>query len=234
MSSSAEGGAVIAGAVLAPLTLTYAAGWLLVQGGKLVVSAVEQNERLVQEKKKELAAAEQIRKDRALVARNKIIESCKALLLELEDKDDVPSSQALQLDEICWELKEVCKGSPEGSADEIERRNAQAMTLVDKITHQLKSLRDVMICDGGEYDGYAVSDLLDDLRISVAARTIRATIGENVVVTSHRKIEREGLQERLSNALIQLCSYVQSWLKTLDCMSCMKRKVAFLTAAFRA
>ena len=33
MSSSAEGGAVIAGAVLAPLTLTYAAGWLLVQGG---------------------------------------------------------------------------------------------------------------------------------------------------------------------------------------------------------
>lgn len=209
MSSSAEGGAVIAGAVLAPLTLTYAAGWLLVQGGKLVVSAVEQNERLVQEKKKELAAAEQIRKDRALVARNKIIDSCKALLLELEDKDDVPSSQALQLDEIRWELKEVCEGSPEGSADEIDRRNAQAMTLLDKITHRLTGLRDVMICDGGEYDGYAVSDLLDDLRISVAASTIRATIGENVVVTSHRKIEREGLQERLEAVVKRIDAALQ-------------------------
>lgn len=197
MSSGAEGGAGIALAVMAPVALTFAAGWMLFQGGKLVVSVIEANERFVEEKKADLAAGEQRRKDMAVAGRKKIVDSCRSILSEIEDDDDISVENLLEIDIIRSDLEHICSETVRDNADDIERSNARAMALLDQIAGRLKRIQEIIICDSGEYDGYAVSDLLDDMRLTIAACNIRSTVGENVVVTDYHEIERKELLEQL-------------------------------------
>ena len=192
MSSEIEGTGLIVAAVALPAVAAFGAGWLAWQGGKLLLEANAAVDRNIAEKKRQLAEAEKQRKATAIAAHEQMAAMCRNVLTELDGLGGT-ESEILRA-----ELRQIGTEHLPDDAAQIESINAAGLTQLERIVNRQKRLRDIKIFGSGVYDGLAMADLMDDLRLAILTAEIMETTGTDVKAADPLVLERAGLNRRLS------------------------------------
>ncbi len=205
MSSEIEGAGLIVAAVALPVAAAFGAGWLAWQAGKLLVEANEAVDRDIQEKQRQLQEAEKQRKLTAQAGRRQLQAMCASVLAEL----DATGGNAVEVEAMRQELRQISGSLLPEDAVGIEDRNLADLARLERIVNCQKRLQDVKIFGSGIYDGLSVADLMDDLRLAVAAAKIAETRGKDVKVADPAVLERVKLNHRLSEVSTQVMTALE-------------------------
>lgn len=214
MSSEMIGGGAIAAILLAPAALAagaaFGAGWVAWQAGKLAISAADSiNE---EARIRQLQAKEQERQkhDAALAAHRQMVDMCKGVLTQLESTQ---TKDLAELEAMGRELRRICQEPVPADTVRIESLNARGLLALERVVARQGKLRQLQLDGCEEYAGRALSDLMDDLRLSVATVQVSETRGDNVAAADPRALERAELNKRLaavSARVLDALNYVVS------------------------
>ncbi|MCD7822667.1 MAG: hypothetical protein LUG86_01405 [Oscillospiraceae bacterium] len=212
MSSGAESGGVIAAAVLLPVGAAVGAalgaGWLAWKAGSLLVEANRAVDEEIREKKRQLAEAMEHRKRSALAAHSQLVAMCTQLISELDgtrvssDAADIEEQEKLKA-----ELRALCEKEVPDDVNKIEDMNSFDLMRLDRLISKKKHLLELQFEGGGsEYHGLSLADLMNDIRIAIAAMKIQATKGSDIRAADPVALERAKLNEKLSRVTARVAS----------------------------
>ena len=204
MSSEMFGGGIIAAAVLAPPAIfagvvvgtAVGAGWLALQAGKLAISAAEGVNEEVRRKQFQLQEAEKQRKTAALAGHKQLVDMCQGVLTQL---GSTHSGDLAELETMRRELRKICQETLPEDPARIESLTARGLMALERIVARQSQLKSLQLGSTGEYAGYALSDLMEDLRVAVSSAQITQTTGTNVTAADPKALERAALHRRLTD-----------------------------------
>lgn len=200
MSSGAEAGGSIAGAVILPAVVAYGAGWLAWQSGKLIVEANRAVDRQIAEKKHQMEAAAKQRRMAAEAGHDQLVNTCRQLLEELENTSHNADAAAIvRLETMKGELRRIAGSPVPGDIIQLETQNVMGYIKLDSIVRNREQLSSVITANEVLYYGLSLADLMDDLRVAFGAFSIGAMSGQNVAAADPAVLERAELNGRLSD-----------------------------------
>lgn len=198
MSSEVDGIGIIAAPVILPAAVAFGAGWLAWQGGKLLIEANRSVDRQIAEKKRQLEEAARHRKMAALAAHGQLVDMCSQILFQLESGSAAGSIVGFaEIEQLKYDLKKICEEPVPDDVAQIESLTSLGYLKLDKVIRQQSQIASLELTDSeaGLYRGLSVADLMDDLRIAIAAMDIRATVGMDVKAADPAVLERAKLNE---------------------------------------
>lgn len=212
MSSEVDGIGVIAAPVVLPAAVAFGAGWLAWQAGKLLVEANRAADRQIAEKKRQLEEAAHHRKMAALAAHRQLVDMCSQIFSQLESGSSVGSIVGFaEIEQLKYDLKKISEEPIPNDAAQIESLTSLGYLKLDKIVRQQKQIASLELSDSeaGLYRGLSVADLMDDLRIAIAAMDIKATIGKDVKAADPVVLERAKLNRAFEDITKQIMSALE-------------------------
>lgn len=215
MSSEVDGIGIIAAPVILPAAVAFGAGWLAWQGGKLLIEANRAVDRQIAEKKRQLEEAARHRKMAALAAHGQLVDMCSQILSQLESGNTSGSIIGFaEIEQLKYDLKKICEETIPDDTAQIESLTSLGYLKLDKIIRQQAQIASLELSDSeaGLYRGSSVADLMDDLRIAIAAMDIKATIGQNVKAADPAVLERV----KLNAAFEDVTSRIMAALESVD------------------
>lgn len=218
MSSEVDGLGIIAVPVILPAAVALGAGWLAWQGGKLLVEANRAADRQIAEKKRQLAEAERHRKMCAVAAHNQLADMCSQILSQLENSSVLTSITGLsEIEQLKYELKKICEENLPDDTAQIEALTSVGYLKLDKIVRQQNQLASMTLTDSesGLYRGLSLVDLMDDLRIAIAAMDIQATNGADVRAADPAVLERA----KLNDAFVAVTNRIMTALENIEILT---------------
>lgn len=215
MSSEIDGIGLIAAPVILPAAVALGAGWLAWQGGKLLVEANREIDRQIAEKKRQLAEAERHRKMCAVAAHNQLVDMCSQVLSQLETGNVATGITGFaEIEQLKYELKKICEENIPDDTVQIESLTSVGYLKLDKIVRQQSQLANMKLSDSdaGLYRGQSLADLMDDLRIAIAAMDINATVGTDVRAADPAVLERA----KLNDAFVTIINRIMTALEDTE------------------
>lgn len=215
MSSGVESGGVIAAAVMSPVAIAFGAGWLAWQGGKLLVEAGRAMEEEIANKQRQMEEAARHRMMAARAAHDQLADLC-AQLLQQMDAEAAGSADAdfAEAEQLKYDLQRICQTPLPDDAGQIESITSMGYHVMEDVVRRknhLAALR-LQATASGLYQGQAVADLMDDLRLAVEAVEIRAAKGADVTAADPLVLERSKLNGELS----QVTAKIMAALDTIE------------------
>jgi len=224
MSSGTEAGGVIAVAVALPAAAAAVSaaalvgtalgvGWVAWQGGRLAVEANRAVNREIERDKRRLAEEERRRKTTAILAHDQLVDMCSQIVAQLEDGNESGQLAGVtETEQIKLELKRVCSEILPEDVDQIEKMTSRGLLVLDKATRRKQQISQMQLsaASGGLYRGLSVADLMDDLRIAVGAMEVKATNGRNVSAADPDVLERNRLNDSLSETTARVISALET------------------------
>lgn len=208
MSNGMEGEALVAGAILVPAAavgLALGAGWLAWQAGKLAVGASVAAYQYGEEQKRLEAERERQRVLMAQAAHNEVIVACRSVMEQVEHSG-LPAGDAVS---IRHDLQKLIDAEVPEDAERIESMNGMALAALERITFRWNKAKSIKIGSDAEFQGLAVADLMDDLRLACAATEIIASKGSNVRAADPDVLERAELNKRLMEVSARVCTALE-------------------------
>lgn len=205
--------AIIAAAVALPAAAAFGAGWLAWQSGKLLTDTVRSVNRQVAEKKRQMEDAARHRKMTALAAHRQLVDACSQVLSQLEDTNAVGDAVSLEeIEQLKQDLKSICEESVPDDAAQIESLTSFGYSKLGKIVRRQQKIASLVLSDSksGLYQGLSVADLMEDLRIAVAAMDIKATTGMDVKAADPAVLERAKLNEAFERVTSRILTALES------------------------
>lgn len=213
MSSEVDGIGIVAAPVILPAAVAFGAGWLAWQGGKLLIEANRAVDRQIAEKKRQLEEAARHRKMAALAAHGQLVDMCSQILSQLESGNTAGSIIGFAaIEQLKYDLKRICEETVPDDAAQIESLTSLGYLKLDKIVRQQSQIASLELSDSeaGLYRGLSVADLMDDLRIAIAAMDIKATIGKDVKAADSAVLERVKLNEAFEDVTNRIMAALES------------------------
>lgn len=207
MSSEVDGVGIIAASVISPAAVVFGAGWLAWQGGRLLIEANRAADRKIAEKKRQLEEAARHRKMAALAAHDQLVDMCSQILSKMKDESAVVGIAGFaEIEQMKSDLKKICEENVPDDASQIESLTSLGYLKLDKIVRRQSQIASLELSDSeaGLYRGLSVADLMDDLRIAIAAMEIKATIGKDVRAADPAVLERAKLNEAFENVTTRI------------------------------
>ena len=203
MSSGVEAEGIIAAAVILPAAAAaaaFGAGWLAWQAGKLIIEAGKAVDREVAESKRLKEEAARHRRMAAIAAHNQLVDMCGQILQKLDQNSAGSIEGFAELEQIKYDLKKICEEALPDDTAQIESLTSLGYLKLDKAIQQQKQIAAFELSESasGLYRGLSVADLMDDLRIAIAAMEIYATVGKDVKAADPAVLERAKLNERFT------------------------------------
>lgn len=204
MSSELEGVALLAGAVVLPAAVAFGAGWLAWQAGKSLLDLNASVDRANAEKLRQLREAQKQRERVAQAGYEQLMAMCQGVLSELAQAEDSVENVTLRT-----ELQQLCKQSPPADPARLERVTAAGLAQLERIVQRKSKLQEVQLFESGAYRGLSLADLMDDLRLAVAAAEIAEKSGADVRAADPAALERAEWNERLSNVAARVMTALE-------------------------
>lgn len=205
MSSGVEADGIIAAAVMLPAAAAaaaYGAGWLAWQTGKLIIDANRAVDRQVAEKKRQLEEAARHRKMVAAASHRQLVDMCSQILSELETGKFASSTLASsEIEQLKKDLMQILSEPLPDDADKIESITSLGYLKLDKAVRRQSQIASLVLTESesGLYSGLSVADLMDDLRVAIAATEVHETKGADVKAADPVVLERVKLNERFAD-----------------------------------
>ena len=196
MSSEVEGLGIIAAAVALPGLVAMGAGWLAWQGGKYLVEAGRDVDRLAEEKRRQAEEERRNRRNTALQAREQLVQMCRSAIAELESSGGAGLADVRAMKN---ELLQIINAPTPEDTGALQRMNIQGMAVLERIMQRQNRLGDVSITGSGAYNGMALADVMKKLRLAIEAAEIRATTGADIRAADVEVMERAKLNEQLNH-----------------------------------
>ena len=137
-----------------------------------------------------------LRRRAAEAGRESLRTLCNGLLAAVGEDSGAALGSLAELEEIRSILGQIlAEPIPEDTA-KLESMNEASLALVERLTARRQQLLSAHIDTGGKYRGYAVADLMDDLRIAFSSALVQATIGQDVAAADPEVLERAKLDRR--------------------------------------
>lgn len=199
MSSEMIGGGAIAAILLAPAVLAtgaaLGAGWVAWQAGKLAVSAADSINEEARVRQLQAKEAERQKREAALAAHRQMVDMCQGVLTQLESAQ---TRDLAELEVMRRDLRRICQEPVPEDTLRVESLNAKGLLILERVVARQGRLRQLQLDNCEEYAGRALTDLMDDLRLSVATVQVSETRGTNVAAADPRALERAELNKRLA------------------------------------
>ncbi len=207
MSSEVEGAvAVVAVAVATPAVAAIAiagavagAGWVAWKAGQGLVELNHLADRKIAEKKQELQAQANQRKQVAVSAHKQLQTVAAQLLAQVEEGEKNGSLPAQEAAQMRKELLEICHATAPADATQLEALTTKSYVVLHRIARQHQRLLEMakaVPADNLEKSVAAIH-ILEKLRVGIMAMEIRATAGQDVQAADPAVLERAQLDERL-------------------------------------
>ena len=213
MSSGVEADGIVAAAVVLPAAAAYGAGWLAWQAGKLLIEANRAADKQIAEKKRQMEEAARHRKMAAISAHSQLVDMCTQILSQIEGGCATGTLIGFaEIEQLKYDLKAICEEKlPEDTA-QIESLTSLGYLKLDKAISKQSQLASLELSDSeaGLYRGLSVADLMDDLRIAIAAMEIRASNGTDVKAADPVVLERVKLNEKFTNVTCRIMQALES------------------------
>lgn len=208
MSSEIEGAAAVVavGVVAAPAVAVVAlagvvvgAGWAAWKAGQGLLEINRVADRKIAEKKRELQAKANQRKNVAVAAQRQLADVAGQMLAEIEEgvKNGILPANA-ETEQLKQELMQICQATVSGDVAQIEGMTAKHHAVLDRVARrqqQLLQLAKTVPVDNLE-KCKATIQLLEGLRVGIMAMGIHACAGENVQAADPAVLERAKLHKR--------------------------------------
>ena len=207
MSSGAGSFGFIAAAVVLPAAAAYGTGWLAWQSGKLLVEANRAANRSIEEKKRQLAAAEKQRRMAAISAHRQLVDMCAQIRSQLESESALEKAiGSAEVEQLKHDLDRICREALPDDTAKIESLTSLGYLKLEKITSRRRQLSSLRLEEtaSGLYRGLSVADLMDDLRVATGAMKIQATRGRNVSAADPDVLERSKLNAAFSEVTAKI------------------------------
>lgn len=200
MSSEMFGGGAIAAIVLAPPILAagaaLGAGWVAWQAGKLAISAAGAVNEEARRKQFLQQESEKQKKAAALAAHRQMVDMCRGVLAQL---DATQTGDLAELEALRRELRKICQEPVPEDTARVESLNARGLLTLERVMDRQSKLGQLTLNASADYEGYALSDLMEDLRLAVSTVQVAETRGTNVTAADPRALERADLHRRLAD-----------------------------------
>ncbi|MGN1249845.1 MAG: hypothetical protein ACI4XW_07160 [Candidatus Spyradocola sp.] len=213
MSSEVDGIGIIAAPVVLPAAVALGAGWLAWQGGKLLIDAGRATHRQAVEKRRQQEEAAQHRKMTALAAHSQLADLCAQILAQLESGNGAGGISGIaETEQLKYDLRKICEEPVPDDAAQIESLTSIGYIKLNRIIQGQGRIAALELSDSaaGLYRGLSVADLMDDLRIAIAAMKIKATVGKNVIAADPDVLERAKLNETFYSAANRIVTALTS------------------------
>ena len=213
MSSRVEANGVVAAAVTLPLAAVLGAGWLAWQFGSLLIEANKAVNRQIAEKKRQIEDRARIRKITAISAYNQLNDVCTQILSQLDSEQNIESTAWFEeIKRLKSDLKEICNQQLPDDVVQIESMTSLGYLKLDSIVSKQRKIAEMILADSesGLYQGLAVADLMDDLRIIVGSMAIYETKGSNIVASNPDVLERTKLNEEFSSVVSEITEALET------------------------
>lgn len=201
MSSGALAYGALALAVTLPASVAYGVGWVAWTSGRGIVEASKAVDRLIDEKKRQLAEAEQHRRSTALSAHSQLVNMCQQALSELQNSRGPESiSSVAEMEQFKIDLETIIRETLPDDISQIESMTAHGYSRLERVVKLQKEHAEghVETKDASLYRGISLADLMDDLKIAIDAMKIQSTQGTNVSAVKPEVLERVKLNEAFS------------------------------------
>ena len=198
MSSEIEAIGLIAAPLVLPVAAAYGAGWLAWKAGKLLVDANREVDRQIAEQKRQQEEEARHRKMSAIAAHNQLKDMCSQILYQIENNSSSGNIISFaEIEQLKYDLKKICEETVPDDTAQIESLTSLGYLKLDEVVRQQQQIAALKLEDSeaGLYRGLSVADLMDDLRIAIAAMDIKATTGKNVKAADPAVLERAKLNE---------------------------------------
>lgn len=210
MSSEVEVGGMVAAAVALPAAAAYGAGWLLWQSGKLLVEANRTANRIIAEKKQQIAEAEKHRKLAAFAAHSQFKDMCAQILAQLDSAENTIG--LAETEQLKRELRRLINQALPEDTMQLESLTSLGYLELDSIIKRQQKLADFQLeeASSGLYRGLSVADLMDDLRIAICAMKLRETKGTDAAAVEPDVLERAKLNAAFAEVAASITQALQS------------------------
>lgn len=212
MSSEVDGIGVIAAPVVLPVAVAFGAGWLAWQGGKLLIETNRAVDRQIAEKKRQLEEAARHRKMAALAAHGQLVDMCSQILSKLEGGIVAGGIVGFtEIEQLKYDLRKISEEIIPDDTDQIESLTSLGYLKLDKVIRRQNQIASLELTDSeaGLYRGLSVADLMDDLRIAIAAMNIRATVGMDVKAADPDVLERTKLNKYFEDVTVRVMNALE-------------------------
>ncbi len=205
MSSEAEGLAVVAVGIAAPIMIAAGAGWLAWKTGQVIADGVRSVNRQIENEKLKAERKAYQRLTAAKTAHSRLTEMCAQVLARLEKDKSIAEIEALKV-----ELRKICSEHLPNDAERIESITASGYLTLERIIgkHERIAAFELEASKTGLHSSCSVAGLMKGLRTAVAAMQIQATDGKDVVADAEA-VERAELNGQLFETAARLVAALE-------------------------
>lgn len=223
MSSLIDGDAAIGAAVVIPgaamaaagvavvavsAGVIYGAGWALWQTGKLLVDANSAVDQRIAEKRRLLAQEADNRRNLAVAAHNQLVQVCTSVIAQLE-----AGVQDSKTKEHIAVLRSISTESIPEDTGKLESMTTYNYGRLNDIVNEQKQIAEMRLSEEGRVKNISVADMMDSMRVAIAAMEISATEGFDAVAVDAEVLQRAKLNKRLSavvDRMVEALGFVQA------------------------